>query len=122
MKKTKKPKTWKVYCVYSPSRGLFYVGQSCKSGVPYDNYYGSGNYTEEWEDKVKVTLAEYDKVSWAKFCELQLQLQYRLDDRCVNAMFQFRCNGNHLKLWSDMDATSKLADIVSTLTPVTEEP
>lgn len=113
--KSKKQKTWKVYVVVSPSRNLFYVGQSCKSGVPYDNYYGSGNYTEEWEDKLKYTIAEYDKVSWAKFLELQLQMDYRLDDRCVNAMFQFRCNGNHLKEWDDQGAREKLRSILSTV-------
>jgi hypothetical protein len=100
IKKKRKPspkKVHRVYCTYFDD-GKFYIGYSCKPEKQFEKYFGSSSYVSNYEGEMrKEVVAEYDSKAHAKAVEHLLQWEHRLDERCINGMWNVRLRLSHLR-------------------------
>ena len=90
----------RVYCTYFPD-GKYYIGYSGKPQKLYEKYFGSSSFVKEYQGELtKVSIAEFDKKSWAKMQEFLLQWENRNDPLCLNDMLNIRLRASHLKDFS----------------------
>ena len=101
-KRVKKVKpTFKVYCTLFPN-GEYYIGFSTKMGTAYDKYFGSNSEILQMvkdgnHNLTKVTIAEFEKRSYAKIQEFLLQWENRHDPLMRNDMINVRLRMSYLK-------------------------
>ena len=91
-KRTRKNIVHRVYVTYFPD-DTYYIGYSSKPDKQFQSYFGSSRIVKEPQDNQtlrKEVVAEYSSKALAKMQEMLLQLEYRLDDRCINDMIHIR--------------------------------
>lgn len=86
-----------LYKVYKTNyeTGEFYIGFTSKSGVHFDNYFGS-NTTDLKIINKDVLFISHNK-SDAKFMELLYQLQNFYNKKCLNKMLNIRLRRDFIK-------------------------
>ena len=89
----KKP-LYKVYKTFYET-GEFYIGFTSKSGVHFDNYFGSNTTNLKISHK-DVLFISHNK-SDAKFMELMYQLQNFYNNKCLNKMLNVRLRRDFIK-------------------------
>ena len=89
----KKP-LYKVYKTYYET-GEFYIGITSKSGVHFDNYFGS-NTTDLKISHKDILFLSHNK-SDAKLMELMYQLQNFYNKKCLNKMLNIRLRRDFIK-------------------------
>ena len=96
-KKQKKIPKKPLYKVYKTNyeTGEFYIGVTSKSGVRFDNYFGSNTTDLKIIDK-DVLFISHNK-SDAKLMELIYQLQNFYEKKCLNKMLNIRLRRDFIK-------------------------
>lgn len=102
-RKTKPKKVYRVYCTYYPN-GDYYIGFSSKPDNLFEKYFGSNKQILELIKENpdnhglrKEVVAVFQKQSHAKAVEHMLQWENRLDEKCLNQMWNVRLRLDHLK-------------------------
>jgi len=85
---------YKVYITYYETVE-YYIGVTSKSGVHFDNYYGSN--TTDLKISHKETLFYTHNKSDAKLMELIYQLRSFEDKKCLNKMLNIRLRRDFIK-------------------------
>jgi len=85
---------YKVYKTYYET-GEFYIGFTSKSGVHFDNYFGSNTTYLKISHK-DVLFTSHNK-SDAKLMELMYQLQNFYNNKCLNKMLNVRLRRDFIK-------------------------
>ena len=97
VKKKKKIKNRPVYKVYKTyyKTGEYYIGVTSKTGIAFDNYFGS-NTTDLSPTHKEVIYITHNKAD-AKLVELLYQLKNFYQDDCLNKMLNIRLRRDHIK-------------------------
>ncbi len=85
---------YKVYITYYET-GEYYIGVTSKSGVHFDNYFGSN--TTDLKISHKDILFHTHNKSDAKLMELIYQLRSFTDSKCLNKMLNIRLRRDFIK-------------------------
>lgn len=85
---------YKVYITYYET-GEYYIGVTSKSGVHFDNYFGSN--TTDLKISHKEVLFHTHNKSDAKLMELIYQLRSFHDKKCLNKMLNIRLRRDFIK-------------------------
>ena len=85
---------YKVYITYYET-GEYYIGVTSKSGVHFDNYFGSN--TTDLKISHKEVLFHTHNKSDAKLMELIYQLRSFNDKKCLNKMLNIRLRRDFIK-------------------------
>ncbi len=85
---------YKVYITYYKT-GEYYIGVTSKSGIHFDNYFGSNNTDLKISHK-EVLFHTHNK-SDAKLMELIYQLRSFDDKKCLNKMLNIRLRRDFIK-------------------------
>ncbi len=85
---------YKVYITYYET-GEYYIGVTSKSGVHFDNYFGSNN--TDLKVSHKDILFHTHNKSDAKLMELIYQLRSFADNKCLNKMLNIRLRRDFIK-------------------------
>lgn len=85
---------YKVYKTYYKT-GEFYIGITSKSGIHFDNYFGS-NTTDLKISHKDILFTSHNK-SDAKLMELMYQLQNFYEPKCLNKMLNIRLRRDFIK-------------------------
>ena len=93
-RKIARKSVYKVYKTYYTS-GEFYIGLTSKTGIHYDNYFGS-NTTDRTPTHKEILFHSHHK-SDAKLMELMFQLQNFYNDKCLNKMLNIRLRRDFIK-------------------------